>query len=140
MIVGKNTVVKKAISLRVEEPNKEDPEYDERKRLWSAVPQLESLTGLCKGKVGLIFSDAPVFELRPLIEANKVPTAARVGATAPIDVVIPPGPTGMDPSQISFFHALSISTKIQKSQIEITKEFKVCTKGKKVGNSESVLL
>jgi len=53
---------------------------------------------LCKGKVGLIFSDAPVFELRPLVESNKVPTAARVGSLAPIDVVIPPGPTGMDPS------------------------------------------
>jgi len=46
----------------------------------------------------LIFSDAPVFELRPMIEQNKVPTAARVGSLAPIDVVIPPGPTGMDPS------------------------------------------
>jgi len=59
---------------------------------------LEQLSGLCRGKVGLIFSDAPVFELRPLVESNKVPTAARVGSLAPIDVVIPPGPTGMDPS------------------------------------------
>lgn len=59
---------------------------------------------------------------------------------APIDVTIYPGPTGMDPSQISFFHALQMSTKINKGQIEITKEFKVCTTGKKVGNSESVLL
>jgi len=124
----------------MEEPHKDDPDYDERKRLWSAIPQLEMLTSLCKGKVGLIFSDAPIFELRPLIESNKVPTPARVGSVAPIDVVIPPGPTGMDPSQISFFHALSISTKIQKSQIEITKEFRVCTKGKKVANSEAVLL
>jgi len=46
----------------------------------------------------------------------------------------------MDPSQISFFHALSISTKIQKGQIEMSKEFKVCTKGKKVANSEAALL
>lgn len=42
---------------------------------------------------------------------------ARVGTVSPIDLVIPPGPTGMDPSQISFFHALQISTKIQKAQI-----------------------
>lgn len=98
MIVGKNTIIKKAISLRIEEPDKEDPDFDERKRLWSLYPQLEALTTLCKGKVGLIFSDAPVFDLRPVIESNKVPTAARVGSLAPIDVVIPPGPTGMDPS------------------------------------------
>jgi len=38
MIVGKNTIVKKAISLRVEEPQKDDQDYDERKRLWSALP------------------------------------------------------------------------------------------------------
>jgi len=41
MIVGKNTIIKKAISIRVEEPEKEDPDYDERKRLWSHLPQLE---------------------------------------------------------------------------------------------------
>jgi large subunit ribosomal protein LP0 len=33
-----------------------------------------------------------------------------------------------------------MSTKINKGQIEITKEFKVCTASKKVGNSEAVLL
>jgi len=99
MIVGKNTIIKKAISLRVKKPeDKTDPDFDERSRLWSELPQLEMLSGLCKDKVGLVFSDAPVFEVRPMIEANKVPTAARVGAIAPIDVVIPPGPTGMDPS------------------------------------------
>lgn len=46
----------------------------------------------------------------------------------------------MDPSQISFFHALSISTKIQKGQIEISKEFQVCYEGKKIGSSEVALL
>jgi len=59
---------------------------------------LDRLNPLCKGKVGLIFSHAPVFEIKPLIEANKVSTAARVGILAPIDVTIPPGPTGLDPS------------------------------------------
>jgi len=59
---------------------------------------------------------------------------------APSEVTIPAGPTGLDPSQISFFHTLNISTKIQKGQIEITKEFKVCDKGKKIGNSEAAIL
>jgi large subunit ribosomal protein LP0 len=140
MVVGKNTVVKKAITSRIEQPDPNHPDYEERKGLWSALPQLEKLMTLCKGKVGLIFSDAPIYEIKPIIEANKVATAAKVGNIAPIDVGIPPGPTGLDPSQIAFFHALSISTKIQKGQIEITKDVKVCTKGKKVGNSEATLL
>jgi len=41
MIVGKNTIIKKAISLRVNEPKQDDDNYDERKRLWTAIPQLE---------------------------------------------------------------------------------------------------
>lgn len=88
----------------------------------------------------MVFTDEPVFELKSIIEGNKVETAAKVGTIAPIDVTIPPGPTGLDPSQISFFHALKVSTKIQKGQIEIVKEFKVCEKGRPVSNSEAVLL
>lgn len=88
----------------------------------------------------MIFSDAPIFELKTKIEANKVPTEARVGVVSPIDFTVPAGSTGLDPSQINFFHALNISTKINKGQIEITKDFKVCTKGKKVKASEAALL
>ncbi len=98
------------------------------------------MTDYLKEKVALIFSDANVHELRGKIEANKVPTEARVGVVSPIDFNCPSGPTGLDPSQINFFHALNISTKIVKGQIEITKDFKVCTKGKKVKASEAALL
>lgn len=70
------------------------------------IPELESLLPLIKEKVGFVFTDVPVFEMKGIIEANKVAAPARVGMVSPIDVVIPPGPTGMDPSQISFFHAL----------------------------------
>lgn len=69
-----------------------------------------------------------------------VATEARIGAIAPVDFVCPAGPTGLDPSQINFFHALNISTKIVKGQIEITKDFKACTVGKKVKASEAALL
>jgi large subunit ribosomal protein LP0 len=140
MVVGKNTVIKKAISLRQKAPVEGDEDFEWRKSHYTEVNNIDKIIALMKGKVALIFSDTPVFELKPLIESNKKPAAAKVGMTAPIDVSIPPGPTGLDPSQISFFHALNMSTKIQKGQIEISKEFKVCTKGKKVGNSEAVLL
>lgn len=65
----------------------------------------------------MIFSDAPIFELKNKIEANKLPTEARVGVLSPVDYTVPAGPTGLDPSQINFFHALNISTKINKGQI-----------------------
>jgi large subunit ribosomal protein LP0 len=140
MIVGKNTVVNKAIALSVKAPKEGDKSFEIRKDWFNENPNLEKLVPLLAGKVGLIFSDSPVFEIKPIIEGNRKPAAAKVGMVAPIDVSIPPGPTGMDPSQIGFFHALNMSTKINKGQIEITKDFKVCTANKKVGNSESVLL
>jgi large subunit ribosomal protein LP0 len=104
------------------------------------IPGLSILLPLLKDKIALIFSDASVFELKKQIEANKIPTEARVGALSPIDFAVPAGPTGLDPSQINFFHALNVSTKIVKGQIEITKDFKVCSVGKKVKASEAALL
>lgn len=128
------------MSLRIS-PLKEDAEdYEYFRKYGAPIPALEKLSELCHKKVGLIFTDEPVYELKPMIEGNKIDTAAKVGVIAPCDVVIPPGPTGLDPSQISFFHALKISTKIQKGQIEITKDFKVCEKGRAVTNSEATLL
>ena len=81
------------------------------------IPELACLTERLVDKVALIFCDASMFELKNKIEENKVPTEARIGSLAPIDFTVPAGPTGLDPSQINFFHALNISTKIVKGQI-----------------------
>lgn len=99
--------------------------HDYFARYGPPMPELEALYNLCKGKIGFIFSDEPVFELKPIILSNRVKCAARVGVIAPIDVTVPAGPSGLDPSQISFFHALHISTKINKGQIEILKDVQV---------------
>jgi len=141
MLVAKNTVFKKGFAMRQAALDAEDPDFEYRKALWNkTITGLDRLSALCKDKVGLIFSDKPTTEVKALVEGNRRAAAARVGMVSPIDFTIPPGPTGMDPSQISFFHALSIPTKINKGQIEITKDFKVATKGKKIGNSEADLL
>jgi len=140
MVCGKNTVIKKAIDIRLSPPKEDDPDFEFRKPLYTKIPQIEKLDAFCKGKVGFIFSNSPIFDLKPIIEANKIPAPAKVGTISSIDYTIPPGPTGMDPSQISFFHTLNISTKIQKGQIEITKEYRVLEKGRKIGNSEAAIL
>merc|ERR1719229_1871153 len=53
---------------------------------------------------------------------------------------LPSGPTGMDPSQTSFFQALNIGTKIVKGQIELVSEFPILKVGDKVSPSAAVLL
>ena len=74
------------------------PFYEELSKFGKAIPELDILKNQIESKVGFIFSNEPVFDLKPIIEANKVQTAAKVGAVSPVDVTIPPGPTGMDPS------------------------------------------
>lgn len=138
-VINKNTLTKKVLKMRTE--GIEEDEFKHLEQSYGGkVPELKTLIPLLKDKIALIFTDAPVYELKQKLEANKVPTEARVGALAPIDFTVPAGQTGLDPSQINFFHALNISTKINKGQIEITKDFKVCTKGKKIKASEAALL
>jgi len=96
----------------------EDEEFAHLEQQYGGkIPELSALTPLLKQKVALIFTEASVYDLREKIEANRVPTEARIGTISPIDFSVPPGPTGLDPSQINFFHALNISTKIVKGQI-----------------------
>ncbi|EYU22330.1 hypothetical protein MIMGU_mgv1a019166mg, partial [Erythranthe guttata] len=65
---------------------------------------------------------------------------ARVGLVAPIDVIVPRGNTGLDPSQTSFFQVLNIPTKINKGTVEIITPVELIKKGNKVGSSEAALL
>uniref|UniRef100_A0A8C9LIG7 Large ribosomal subunit protein uL10 n=1 Tax=Piliocolobus tephrosceles TaxID=591936 RepID=A0A8C9LIG7_9PRIM len=79
-------------------------------------------------------------EIRNIILQNKSPAPARLGVIAPVDVFIPPGPTGMDPSHTSFFQSLGISTKIVKGQIEIQEHVHLIKQGEKVSASSATLL
>merc|ERR1712232_1037855 len=57
-----------------------------------------------------------------------------------VDLSLPSGPTGMDPSQTGFFQALNIGTKIVKGQIELVSDFPLLKVGDKVSPSAAVLL
>lgn len=61
------------------------------------------------GNVGFIFTNGELGDIRDVIEDHRVPAPARVGSLAPIDVMVPPGPTGCDPGQTSFFQVLQVS-------------------------------
>lgn len=60
------------------------------------------------GNVGFIFTNGDLGKVRDVIEEHRVPAPARVGSLAPIDVKVPPGPTGCDPGQTSFFQVLQV--------------------------------
>lgn len=48
--------------------------------------------------MGLIFTNKNVMELKSVIESNRKSAVAKVGVEAPVEVIIAPGTTGMDPS------------------------------------------
>jgi large subunit ribosomal protein LP0 len=123
VLMGKNTMIRKVLRERAEKN-----------------PALESLLPFVYGNIGFIFTNGDLNALRTIVTANKVPAGAKTGVVAPIDVVIPPGPTGLDPGQTSFFQTLNIGTKIVKGSIEMTTASKVCTKGEKITASAVALL
>jgi len=123
VLMGKNTIIRKVFRERAEKN-----------------PALEGLLPYIFGNIGFVFTNGDLNALRQIVTANKVPAGAKSGVIAPIDVVIPPGPTGLDPGQTSFFQTLNIGTKIVKGSIEMTVASKVCTKGEKITASAVALL
>lgn len=64
LVIGKNTIIKKALSYRVEGVP-EGAEYDALRRLGGKIPALASLRDEYKGKLGLIFTKStPIFKIK----------------------------------------------------------------------------
>ena len=105
MICGKNTQMRKTILVL--------------KNSWSPRDQIDQtqLKHICnqlKSNVGLIFTNGDIIEVRDVLAKNTRAVRAKVGQISPIDVVIPAGHTGLDPSKTCGFSALNICTKITK--------------------------
>jgi large subunit ribosomal protein LP0 len=125
VLMGKNTLIRRCIKVHAEKTGNMD---------------FAELSKLLVGNVGLIFTKGDLKEVREEVAKYKVGAPARVGLVAPVDVVVPPGNTGLDPSQTSFFQVLNIPTKINKGTVEIITPVELIKKGEKVGSSESALL
>ncbi|KAL6981880.1 hypothetical protein U1Q18_023496 [Sarracenia purpurea var. burkii] len=125
VLMGKNTMMKRSIRIHAEKTGNN---------------VFLSLIPLLVGNVGLIFTKGDLKEVSEEVAKYKVGAPARVGLVAPVDVVVPPGNTGLDPSQTSFFQVLNIPTKINKGTVEIITPVELIKKGDKVGSSEAALL
>jgi len=103
-------------------------------------PEWMSICDVMVGNLGFMFTNGDLEDLEDTVKEFVKPAAAKAGVIAPVDCVIPKGPTSLDPAQTSFFQALNIATKINKGSIEIINDCKVLTEGNKVGSSEAALL
>jgi len=124
ILMGKNTMIRKVLRELVEvNPG-----------------QYESLLALVKGNVGFVFTKGDLNYVRSKLLEFRVGAPAKAGIIAPNDVVVPKGPTGMEPTQTSFLQALNIASKINRGQVEIINDVFLIKKGDKVGSSEATLL
>jgi large subunit ribosomal protein LP0 len=123
VLMGKNTMIRKAIRGHLENN-----------------AALEQLLPFIKGNIGFVFAKDDLPAIKKVLLANKISAPAKAGTLAPNDVVVPAGPTGLEPTHTGFFQALNIQTKINKGAIEIINNVPLIKTGQKVGNSEAALL
>merc|ERR1719265_3007737 len=102
--------------------------------------QLQNLIDIVNGNIGFVFCHGDMDEVRNICVSNVMPAAAKAGVISMCDVLLPAGPTGMDPSQTNFFQTLNIPTKIVKGSVELIAEQTVCKAGSKVSASQAALL
>lgn len=133
--------MKAAIADLVAEPDpKIHEDYEERKASFVPRPHLNVIAAQLRGNTGIIFTNGDLSAIKEILDTHVRAAPAKVGSLAPKDVVVPPGPTGMDPKQTNFFQALNIATKIVKAQIEIVNPVTVIQEGDKVSPSQAALL
>jgi len=123
ILMGKNTMIRRYLRANMAE----NPSY-------------EGLLAYVQGNIGFVFTNADLSEIRDELTKDRVTAPAKSGAIAPCPVVIPAGPTGMEPGKTAFFQALGVPTKIARGTIEITSDVTVIEVGGKVGPSEAILL
>jgi large subunit ribosomal protein LP0 len=126
VLMGKNTMIRKALAMGHEE----HPEAG-----------LDKLRASIVGNLGFIFAtNCTLDDIREVLKKHRKPAAAKSGQYSSVNMSLPSGPTGMDPSQTSFFQALNIGTKIVKGQIELISDFPILKNGERVSPSAAVLL
>jgi len=126
VLMGKNTMIRKALEMG----HANHPDAG-----------LDKLRAGIYGNIGFIFAtNCTLDHIRDVLKKFVRDSAAKSGQVSKCNMSLPPGPSGMDPSQTSFFQALNIGTKIVKGQIELVSEFPILKTGEKVTPSAAILL
>jgi large subunit ribosomal protein LP0 len=138
IIIGKNSVINKAIKWLTTEPEKSSKEYEDHKQ-WKRRPELKNFTKLVTGSFALIFTDEDYVAIKDKIEAEVLSVAAKTGIVAPCDVIIPAGPTNLDVGKVNIFQKLNVPTKAVRNMLEIQKDIHIIKKNEKVTPTGSEL-
>ena len=133
-LCGKTTVIQKALTDMKDKAKGDLPKH---------LPK-EALEGFMEAMPGLhlllIFTNKDIAEISTITGKYVIEKQAKPGQISPVEIIIPAGPTGMDSSQIDYFQALKIPTKVMRNQLEITTATKILSVGQKITLSEINLM
>jgi large subunit ribosomal protein L10 len=91
---------------------------------------LEELVSSVSGHVGLVGTDDNPFGLFQQLEASKTPAPISAGETAPNDIVISEGDTGMDPGPfVGELQTVGAAAQIMEGSIKVTEDSVVAEAG-----------
>jgi large subunit ribosomal protein LP0 len=138
LVIGKNSIIEKALKWLTTEPEKGTKEFEDHSK-WKRRPELKNMAKLVEGNIGLIFSDDDYSSVRDLVEKEVLNVPAKTGVPAPCDVTIPAGPTNLDVGKVQIFQKLNVPTKAVKNMLEIQKDIHIIKKGEKVTATGSEL-
>ena len=133
-LCGKTTVIQKSLHDMKEAAKGDLPKHLPIKELEEFI---EAMPGI---HLLLIFTNRDIAEIASITGKYVIEKQAKPGQISPVEIIIPAGPTGMDSSQIDYFQALKIPTKVMRNQLEITTATKILTVGQKITLSEINLM
>jgi large subunit ribosomal protein LP0 len=131
LVVGKNTIILKALKWLTTEPEQGTKEFEDHSK-WARKPELKNFIKEVQGNVALIFSDEDYSTVKDKIEKEVLKVSAKIGVVSPCDVIIPAGPTNIDVGKVQIFQKLNVGTKAVKNMLEIQKDIHIIKKGEKV--------
>ena len=132
-LCGKTTVMAKSIEEYLEKTKKLPGHLSK-----DILVKLDE--AIVNHQVCLIFTNKDIGEITKITDQFKVEKQSKVGASSPVEITLPAGPTGMDASQVDYFQNLRIQTRVVKNQLEIINPTKILTVGQKITRSEINLM
>jgi len=123
ILCGKNTLIRRTLRLQAKTNS-----------------ALETLLPHVTGNVALVFTKGSLSAVKKKLLELRVSAAAKAGTIAPSIVIVPKGPTGLEPTKTAILQALNITSKINRGQIEIIADKILIEPNAKIGQSEAALL
>ena len=101
----------------------------------------EELKENLKGPIALIFTDINAFKLYNTIKSCRTKAPARTGQTAPYDITVPAGDTGIPPGPIlGELRNAGINAKIDGGSIKVIRDSTICKKGEQITPEQAVAM